>query len=103
RLINVSDIGEVLGLVFVLRLCLVLRHQLGRRGNRLVRLVKTNEEKKGRLPIALVFQPADGFVACQLAGESRQGSDRFAVANEVLRILMRWSRVVLGAEPMIEA
>ena len=100
--VHVFHIGKILRLQFVPGHLRIARSHLVGRRHRLVRLMKTGEEKKRLLLIAPVAQPVHAFIDHQLAGVAFHWPHRFAVAHKVTRILVRRRRVVLRSEPVVK-
>ena len=65
--------------------------------------MKPHIEKKGRVLRTPVFQPTNGLVRHDLAGETLDLANRFTVSDEVLRIAVAGFGVVPSREPVIKA
>ena len=104
RGVQVSNVGEVLGLVVVLGHTIVLLDHLLGRGHRFVGFVKCHIHKERLFSILrpLFFQPGQGLIHHELTTVSLKRSDRLTVADEIPWILMGRTGVVLGPEPMIK-
>ena len=102
RVVHLRDVAVVSGLGRVVEARIEILETL-RGVDRFVRLVETDVEKERLLFVARVFQPIDRFVGDQRRRVPVELADRLAVADEVIGVVMRGQRVVLGREPIVES
>ena len=76
--------------------------QIRRSRDALMGFMEPNIEKERPIGTSML-EPSDRFIGNQLTGVAVRLADRFTVANEVIRIVMRRVGVVPGRKPMIES